>query len=141
MVIPDAGALVRAGTVSEMQLEMCGAIASLMRDTLAGMANDVITNEVSDIAVLCLEMTAGDITTTDVPRRFAEVALRIVQITPHRVYLHWLKVFERSFVCFSKVIPFATMSLLGVPECTPFPPVFASSTATLTPLTGIRLNA
>ena len=35
-----------------------------------------------------------------------------------------------------KVIPSATMSLLGVPE-TPFPPVLTSHT---TPLTGIRLN-
>ena len=43
-------------------------------------------------------------------------------------------------MCFSKVIPSATMSLLGVPEFSAFPPVFTSSTTTPTPLTGIRLN-
>ena len=55
------------------------------------------------------------------------------------MHLHWLKRFERSSVCFSKVIPSATMSLLGVLEITPFLLVFASSITTPTPPTGIRL--
>ena len=56
------------------------------------------------------------------------------------MHLHWLEVFERSFVCFSKVIPSATLAIEGVPDFPPFPPVFASSTTTQTPLTGITLN-
>ena len=58
-----------------------------------------------------------------------------VQITPHRTharahfsryvphfaqFIQCTKVFERSFACFSKVIPSATRSLLGVPEFTSF---------------------
>ena len=56
------------------------------------------------------------------------------------MHLHWLKVLERSCVCFSKVSPSATMSLLGVPEFPPFPPIFSSPTTTPTPLNEIRLN-
>ena len=56
------------------------------------------------------------------------------------MHLHWLRLFERSCVCLSKVIPSATVSLLGVPELTPFPRVITSSTTTPTPLTGIRLK-
>ena len=67
-------------------------------------------------------------------------SLRVSLRTMHPMLLHWLKVFERSCVCFSKVIPSATVSHLGVPGFTPFPPVFTSSTATPTPQTGIRLN-
>ena len=77
------------------------------------------------------------------------------QITPHRTharahfsryvphfaqFIQCTKVFERSFACFSKVIPSATMPLLGVPEFTSFLPVFALATTTPTPRTGIRLN-
>ena len=48
-------------------------------------------------------------------------SLRATLRTIHPMHLHWLKVFERSFVCFSKVIPSATMSLPGVLDFTPFP--------------------
>ena len=83
-----------------------------------------------------------------------------VQITPHRTHacahfcrcvppLHFVHFIQCTCigsrylsdpVCFSKVIPSATMSLLGVLEFTPFPLVFTSSTSTPTSLTGIRLN-
>ena len=66
-------------------------------------------------------------------------SLRATLSTIHPMHQHWLSVFERAFMCFSQVIPSATMSLLGVPEFTPLPPVFTSSTTTPT-LTGIRLN-
>ena len=81
-----------------------------------------------------------------------------VQITPHRTHAcahvsrcvpHFAQFIQCACigsrylsdpVCFSKVIPSATMSLLGVPEFSAFPPVFTLSTATPTPPTGIRLN-
>ena len=81
-----------------------------------------------------------------------------VQITPHRTHacvhfsrcvLHIAQFIQCTCIgsrylsdslCFSKVIPSATMSLLGVPEFSVFFPVFTSSTATPTSLTGIRLN-
>ena len=75
MASPETGALdlLRAGTVSEM----CEAIASFVRETFAVKAVDVSMNDVRDIAVLCVEMTAVDITATDSPVRFAEVVLRM----------------------------------------------------------------
>ena len=67
-------------------------------------------------------------------------SLRATLRTVQPMHLNWLNVFQRSCVCSSKVVPAATMSLLGVPEVTPFPPVCTWSTTTPTPLTGIRPN-
>ena len=75
----------------------------------------------------------------------------LVQITPHRthacalffslsvtfhpLHIHWLQMCERFCECPKSSHP-CTMSLVGVPEFSAFPPVLASST---TALTGIRL--
>ena len=67
-------------------------------------------------------------------------SLRATLRTIHPMHLHWHEVFLRSCVCFSKGIPSASTSLLGVLEFTPFFLVFISVTTTPTPLIGIRLN-
>ena len=74
-------------------------------------------------------------------RTHAHIFLR----TPHfaqfiPMHLQWLKVFERSLCLSPKSSHPRTMSLLGVPKLSAFPSVLTSSTATPTPLTGIRLN-
>ena len=93
-------------------------------------------------AVYRLENSAK---TTDIPMSGSTVKnhgwpKRRRQLHSKRTISYRFKVFERSFACFSKVIPSATMPLLGVPEFTSFLPVFASSATTPTPLTGIRLT-
>ena len=56
------------------------------------------------------------------------------------MHMHWLKMFERFCVSPPKPSHPCTVSLLGVPEFSAFPPVLPSSTTARTPLTGIRLN-